>query len=94
MSDARASFGIPLEALVRERQAWRDAGRRVVLTNGCFDLLHAGHVHFLQGCRAQGDYLVVGLNTDSSIRGLKTFIYMYKAISALVGLRLRSLKPS
>ncbi len=49
----------------------RRQGKRVVFTNGCFDLLHAGHVHFLQGCRAQGDFLVVGLNTDGSIRGLK-----------------------
>jgi D-beta-D-heptose 7-phosphate kinase / D-beta-D-heptose 1-phosphate adenosyltransferase len=49
----------------------RRKGQRVVFTNGCFDLLHVGHVTFLQGCRAQGDFLVVGLNTDSSIRGLK-----------------------
>ena len=54
MSDARASFGIPLEALVRERQAWREAGRRVVLTNGCFDLLHAGHLALLEAARARG----------------------------------------
>jgi D-beta-D-heptose 7-phosphate kinase/D-beta-D-heptose 1-phosphate adenosyltransferase len=49
----------------------RRRGHRVVFTNGCFDLLHAGHVTFLQGCRAQGDFLIVGLNTDASIRGLK-----------------------
>ena len=49
----------------------RRAGHTVVFTNGCFDLLHAGHVHFLQGCRAKGGYLVVGLNTDGSVRGLK-----------------------
>ena len=48
----------------------RAEGKAVVFTNGCFDLLHAGHVHFIQGCRAKGDYLVVGLNTDESVRGL------------------------
>lgn len=48
----------------------RESGRTIVFTNGCFDLLHAGHVHFLQGCRAKGDFLVVGLNTDESIRTL------------------------
>lgn len=49
----------------------RRKGQRVVFTNGCFDLLHPGHVTFLQGCRAQGDFLIVGLNTDASVRGLK-----------------------
>ena len=56
-------------------ESWRDghraAGRRVVLTNGCFDLVHPGHVHFLQGCRALGDALVVALNSDASVRALK-----------------------
>lgn len=52
-------------------RAWRAAGRRVVFTNGCFDLLHAGHVHLLEEARAQGDLLVVGLNGDASVRTLK-----------------------
>lgn len=51
--------------------AARAGGRRVVLTNGCFDLLHAGHVSYLQQARAQGDLLVVGLNSDQSVRSLK-----------------------
>ncbi len=55
--------------------AWRDeqkgAGRIVVFTNGCFDLLHAGHVHYLAWARAQGDALIVGLNSDASVRSLK-----------------------
>ncbi|HZO09287.1 MAG TPA: D-glycero-beta-D-manno-heptose 1-phosphate adenylyltransferase [Myxococcota bacterium] len=71
MSDARASFGIPLEALVRERQAWREVGRRVVLTNGCFDLLHAGHLALLEAARHEGDALVVAVNSDASVRRLK-----------------------
>ena len=71
MSDARTSFGIPLAALVRERQAWREAGRRVVLTNGCFDLLHAGHLALLEAARHEGDALVVAINSDASVRRLK-----------------------
>lgn len=49
----------------------RAAGRTVVLANGCFDLLHVGHVRYLQGARAEGDVLVVALNTDESVRGNK-----------------------
>ena len=48
--------------------AWRAAGQRVVFTNGCFDLLHLGHVDYLERARALGDALVVGLNTDASVR--------------------------
>ncbi len=55
--------------------AWRDTqrnnGRRVVFTNGCFDVLHAGHVEYLAWARAQGDALIVGLNDDDSVRRLK-----------------------
>ena len=53
----------------RERQ--RAAGRRVVVTNGCFDLLHAGHVSYLETARAHGDLLLLGLNGDDSVRQLK-----------------------
>lgn len=49
----------------------RAAGKRVVFTNGCFDILHAGHVTLLEAARAEGDLLVVGLNADSSVRRLK-----------------------
>jgi rfaE bifunctional protein nucleotidyltransferase chain/domain len=55
--------------------AWRGAlrtqGRRVVFTNGCFDVLHAGHVTYLAWAREQGDALIVGLNSDASVRRLK-----------------------
>jgi len=51
--------------------AWREQGRRIVFTNGCFDLLHPGHVDYLQRARALGDALVVGLNDDGSVRALK-----------------------
>jgi rfaE bifunctional protein nucleotidyltransferase chain/domain len=46
-------------------------GQRIVSTNGCFDLLHVGHVRYLQFAKAQGDYLVVALNSDASVQGLK-----------------------
>jgi len=61
----------PLASLAAERAAWRAAGRRVVLTNGCFDLLHAGHVALLEAARARGDVLIVALNSDASVRALK-----------------------
>lgn len=46
-------------------------GRKIVFTNGCFDILHVGHVRYLREAREQGDLLVVGLNTDASVRRLK-----------------------
>ena len=49
----------------------REAGGRVVFTNGCFDLLHPGHVSYLRAARSLGDALVVGLNSDASVRKLK-----------------------
>ncbi len=53
------------------RDAMHASGKRLVFTNGCFDLLHAGHVRYLQQARALGDALVVGLNGDRSVRELK-----------------------
>ena len=49
----------------------RKGGQKVVFTNGCFDILHAGHVTYLEAAKAQGDVLVLGLNTDASVRRLK-----------------------
>jgi rfaE bifunctional protein nucleotidyltransferase chain/domain len=46
-------------------------GRRLVFTNGCFDLLHPGHIHSLEAARALGDFLIVGINSDESVRTLK-----------------------
>jgi D-beta-D-heptose 7-phosphate kinase/D-beta-D-heptose 1-phosphate adenosyltransferase len=51
--------------------AWRAAGQRIVFTNGCFDLLHAGHIHLLESARQLGDKLIVAINSDSSTRRLK-----------------------
>ena len=53
------------------RQAQRAAGRRVVVTNGCFDLLHLGHVTYLESARNQGDALLIGVNGDEAVRQLK-----------------------
>jgi formyltetrahydrofolate-dependent phosphoribosylglycinamide formyltransferase len=61
----------PLAELVAWRARQRAAGRRVVLTNGCFDLLHAGHVRYLAQARALGERLVVALNSDESVAALK-----------------------
>jgi D-beta-D-heptose 7-phosphate kinase/D-beta-D-heptose 1-phosphate adenosyltransferase len=60
-----------LPELLAELQHLRASGKRIVFTNGCFDLIHLGHVKYFQFARRQGDVLVVGVNTDSSIRRLK-----------------------
>ncbi len=57
--------------LAREVQHRQQAGERGVFTNGCFDLLHLGHVRYLQEARALGDFLILGLNDDASVRLLK-----------------------
>ncbi len=59
------------EAAVRWREDLRARGRRVVFTNGVFDILHAGHVAYLAWARAQGAALLVGMNSDASVRALK-----------------------
>jgi rfaE bifunctional protein nucleotidyltransferase chain/domain len=71
VSEQRGTTATPLPALLRERAAWRAQGRSVVLTNGCFDLVHAGHVALLEAARREGDVLVVALNSDASVRALK-----------------------
>ena len=74
-ADAVAGLPVPdllgLEAACRRRSAERAVGRKVVLTNGCFDLLHAGHLSFLKAAAALGDHLIVALNSDASVRALK-----------------------
>ncbi len=57
---------------MRRRVAeWRQAGEKVTLANGCFDLLHVGHIRYLQGAKALGGRLVVGINSDASVRTIK-----------------------
>ena len=60
-----------LEGLCEELAELRSRGRTVVLANGVFDLFHVGHVRYLQGARAEGDFLVVAVNSDDSVRELK-----------------------
>jgi D-beta-D-heptose 7-phosphate kinase/D-beta-D-heptose 1-phosphate adenosyltransferase len=60
-----------IEAAIEERRAWKRSGERVVFTNGCFDLLHTGHLRLLEAARAEGDRLVVAINSDRSVRELK-----------------------
>ena len=60
-----------LADLAGQRRRWRGEGRTVVLTNGCFDLLHPGHLALLEAARAHGDVLVVAINSDRSVRELK-----------------------
>lgn len=59
------------ERLSAWRQALRASGRKLVVTNGCFDILHLGHVTYLETARNQGDALLVGLNSDAAVRQLK-----------------------
>lgn len=62
---------ISLDDLLAQRRAWEQQGRKVVLTNGVFDLLHYGHLQYLQAARALGDALIVALNSDASTRRYK-----------------------
>ncbi|MGO9094646.1 MAG: adenylyltransferase/cytidyltransferase family protein [Bryobacteraceae bacterium] len=59
------------EELVAARGEWKRAGKRVVFTNGCYDVLHPGHVRLLERARGLGDVLVLALNTDASVQRLK-----------------------
>jgi rfaE bifunctional protein nucleotidyltransferase chain/domain len=61
----------PLPELSQIIQKHKNAGKRVVLANGCFDLIHVGHIRYLKESKKQGDILVVALNSDSSVRELK-----------------------
>jgi rfaE bifunctional protein nucleotidyltransferase chain/domain len=62
---------VSLEELVSVRKTFRSTGKRVVFTNGCFDILHRGHVEFLNKAKSFGDILVVGLNSNTSARRIK-----------------------
>lgn len=62
---------IALETLGTLAQQWHAENKQIVLTNGCFDLLHVGHLRYLEKARQMGDLLVVGVNSDESVRALK-----------------------
>src|SRR5258706_6899444 len=59
------------DALPAWRKALRDQKQRLVVTNGCFDILHLGHVTYLESARNRGDALLIGVNSDAAVRGLK-----------------------
>jgi len=59
------------QQLIAERATWKHAGRKVVFTNGCYDVLHPGHIRLLEAARSLGDILILALNTDASVQRLK-----------------------
>ena len=59
------------EQLVAARAAWKREGKKVVFTNGCYDILHPGHIRLLEKARSMGDVLILALNTDAGVRRLK-----------------------
>ncbi|MFN3315479.1 MAG: D-glycero-beta-D-manno-heptose 1-phosphate adenylyltransferase [Raineya sp.] len=59
------------EALAKQVKQWQEQGEKIVFTNGCFDIVHLGHIDYLEKARALGDKLVVGINTDASVKRLK-----------------------
>ncbi len=59
------------DELIAERHLWKSQGKNVVFTNGCYDILHPGHVRLLERARSLGDVLILALNTDSSVQRLK-----------------------
>ena len=70
MREARSKIG-SLDEVRAQVESARSAGRTIALANGCFEILHVGHVRYLQGARAEADLLVVGVNGDASVRRLK-----------------------
>lgn len=59
------------ESLIIKLEEWRRQGDRIVFTNGCFDILHIGHIQYLEAAAAQGDRLIIAVNEDASVRQLK-----------------------
>ncbi|HLL95308.1 MAG TPA: D-glycero-beta-D-manno-heptose 1-phosphate adenylyltransferase [Spirosoma sp.] len=59
------------EAAIRQASQWRAEGQQIVFTNGCFDIVHLGHIDYLEKARALGQRLMLGLNTDASVSGIK-----------------------
>jgi len=63
---------LKLEDLIIRLKSLQKSGKRIVFTNGCFDILHVGHVRYLTEARAKGDVLVLGLNSDASVKSIKS----------------------
>jgi D-beta-D-heptose 7-phosphate kinase/D-beta-D-heptose 1-phosphate adenosyltransferase len=60
-----------MDSIGEASDAWHEAGLTIVFTNGCFDLIHPGHVRYLKQASEQGDLLILGINSDASVAGLK-----------------------
>lgn len=71
MLEAQNAPILTWDELFRQRDLWKQQGRKVVFTNGVFDLLHRGHLDYLQAARQLGDVLIIGVNTDSSVKRFK-----------------------
>ena len=71
MSEQNKSKVLDRTGLRKQVEAWRTAGDRITLANGCFDLLHVGHVRYLHAAKQLGERLVVAINSDDSVRSLK-----------------------
>jgi D-beta-D-heptose 7-phosphate kinase/D-beta-D-heptose 1-phosphate adenosyltransferase len=71
MADSSGSKIRTLDELAAFRAVWREKGKTVVWTNGCFDLLHVGHIRSFRDAKALGDILIVGINSDASVRAIK-----------------------
>ena len=71
MSNTTESKILNLPEAVETVAAWQSAGQKVVFTNGCFDIVHLGHIDYLEKARSLGDKMVLGLNTDASVSRLK-----------------------
>jgi rfaE bifunctional protein nucleotidyltransferase chain/domain len=71
LSDKIESKIFSLDNLLKRIEFWRLLGDKIVFTNGCFDILHQGHIHLLASCSQLGDRIVVGLNSDASVKRLK-----------------------
>jgi rfaE bifunctional protein nucleotidyltransferase chain/domain len=71
LPEVRGGGVVSRDECAAQVRAWQAEGRTVVFTNGVFDLLHAGHVRYLAAARAEGDHLVVGVNTDDTVRAAK-----------------------
>ena len=69
--EARLTKVLSREELLRRAETQRTGGRRIVFANGAFDLLHVGHVRYLEGAREAGDWLAVGVNSDRSVKAAK-----------------------
>ena len=65
------SLLLTLDDVARAGERWRASGRHVAMTNGCFDVLHAGHLRLIESARAEADRLLVAINSDASVRRLK-----------------------